>query len=206
MKGYLTPLLVIVFSMFACCQSDEINTFEREVTTPSDDICLDPDFPVCIRYETLNEIGQVMSKFDEGENIVFSFEIENRSNQAIYLRNTDDVFLTNPYFMRVLDSDGNEVVSLLSGVSYTHQANFIIPSYETYRYQVSYDDESKVVGHSFSSDGGFPVVAPFTDQNILPLEPGEYFSSFDSDYVFTLEGEEQRYRFTIPLSLRFSVQ
>ena len=206
MRPFTYLLNLAVLATVVSCQSEEMPDFNKEITTSIQDICLEPDLPVCMRYETLNEAGQAVLEFSQSENIVVSFEIINKSDQDIYLQNTDGIFLSNPNFMRITDAEGNEISHLTANIAFTYPAYFIISKRAGYKFQISYYNDSMLVGRSFSPDGGFPIKPPMTEMATPELPEGEYSSSFTNQYIFKIEGEERKYRFSLPLSLNFSVQ
>ena len=188
------------------CQSQE---FEDVYLDPSADgskaRCLKSELPLCFKYETLDESGQPTSEFLEGENIILSFEMINQGDYDISLKNTNNNFLGNPDFMSVKDASGRKT-QLISGLPRTDVGYLFVPAQGSYRFQVSYYNDSSLVGQSLSEDGGFPIIPPVTEDSVPELKAGVYTSAFTSEYIFRTQNETTEHVFTVPLSLRFMIK
>jgi len=189
---------------FACEFQEPLGEarFPEEVPPPTQEkVCLD-DFPVCFIYETQSEEETFQSVFQEGENIVFSFEIQNLSERELTLKN-EDVFQGNPDFLHIKNSQGQTVVELAKDFPFIYPSHFDIPANGSYRLHMSYENVSGVKGHKKVGRGEYQVSSP---EGLPTLKPGKYHSSFTNNYIFRFAGEETEQIFSVPVSFQFLVQ
>lgn len=200
----MRPIIYVALLAALGCQDANVSPSEG-TTDNTGKHCLQPEIDICVEYETMNEQGFTDTLFSEGENIIFSFRIINQSDQDVYLDKTQDFFVNAAQFMSIRNQSGDEVANLVRKYIPTNVAIIGIPSKGEYAFQVSYSPDADVVGKTMPN--GSLVVAPFVDDSPPELSPGIYQSSFESNYVFEIEGDDQdqKYVFKFPLSLSFAV-
>jgi hypothetical protein len=67
MKSKILLVTLIIISYVLGCEKEDIS-------------------PVEYKFQVLNEQGVAQSTFEEGENVIFSFQIKNNTNEDHYLR------------------------------------------------------------------------------------------------------------------------
>lgn len=134
------------------------------------------DLPVEFTFRLLDTLGNKSNTFSEGENIIFSFLMENKTPQDIYVEN----FFPLEEFFKVYKTNG-ELISFgtpYEGVCYI--GFFPIPSKGVMELKVPWvvSDNPKHYGFCLSKS---------SDQ-ITHLPKGKYFSAFST--IFNIDGSE----------------
>ncbi len=181
------------------CEDQE--AMEGEVKKATSETCLESDFPLCFIYETLNEQGQPDKVFEEGENIILSFKVINRSDGDVFIKN-QDFYYAHPDFTRIINSRGEEVAHLTDKIGTQDRGFETAPKRSALTFQISYYNDTSLVNAPWK--GGDYLRHPAPEGP--PLPPGDYTSAFAYRYLLSVEGQEDRIEVTIPLALNFQVK
>lgn len=133
-----------------------------------------PGAPLAYSFEVLNEQGQATAVFAPGQNIVFRFRVENRSDQELYLANP---LFDAAHFL--------EVYQLGSGQSMGKPYQDLCLSYQTYYTVAPHSTLSFAVPWLKSAQ--YPEAAPFcTHAATTALPAGRYRTSFAPTFSWHL--------------------
>ncbi len=142
------------------------------------------DLPVEFRYVLLDTLGNEKTVFNYGENIIFSFQVINKSSEDLFLEN----FLPNENFFRVYQPNTNEG-TLDCGVPYTiisEIGGFIIPANDTLKIEYPWNNIN-------TENSNNSVL--FGDSKRVNLHIGSYYTAFSQSFkIGDIQTEEKYFR------------
>ena len=130
------------------------------------------------KFYVLNEQGEVKSSFEEGENVIFSLQLKNITNEGLYLHHFK---MDLEDFCRLIKVDVNPPVDL--GKPWEHLfcelvGGILIGAQETLKFEIPWlYEEGQMYGYI-----GCPQDSYHAETDTL--EAGEYRSSFSSSFHF----------------------
>ncbi len=134
------------------------------------------ELPVDFKFCLLDTLGKEKTVFNQGENIIFSFEIINKTSQDVHIGN----FFSNYDFFRVFQLNTPEG-KLDYGVPYDHLfcefiGAFLIPKNDSFKVVIPwYNDEKYTDGYI-----GCPIETFHRD--VPKLEKGKYCTEFSQSF------------------------
>jgi hypothetical protein len=183
-------VLLLLFSGVACKKTDD-NKFILEITPESNESMINTaaegiEFTFCLQ----DELGQPFTIFKKDKNIIFNFSIKNNLQDTIIITTE---FINNNFF-RVIQLDNNfDYGTPWSGVwceySLLPQKIIIKPS-----------DQKKLSCPWVLSSNYQPDYPLCMNQSKSYLPIGSYFTSFDLDFHYYLDGSKR-----IINNLRFKI-
>ena len=156
-KNKLSLLLFAMIVILASCNKD--NT----------------DFPLEYKYVLLDILGNEKTEFNQGENIVFSFQVINKGSEDLLLRN----FLNNYGFFRVYQINTNED-TLDYGKSYDgycEVGGFIIPKNDKFEITCPWVNTE----NNYFYDYCLSVNDTILHQTYLPI--GNFYTNFEQLFI-----------------------
>ena len=125
-----------------------------------------PVAPLASAFEVLNEQGQPTAVFAPGQNIVFRFRVENRSDQDLYLANP---LFDAAHFLEVYQlGSGQSMGKPYQDLCLTYQAFYILPPHSVRAFTVPWLKSAQ-----------YPDVEPFcTHAATTALPAGRYRLTF----------------------------
>ena len=140
--------------------------------------------PVEFRFVLLDTLGNEKTVFNYGENIIFSFQVINKSSEDLFLGN----FLPNENFFRVYQPNTNEG-TLDCGVPYEAvvlTSAFIIPANDTLKIEYPW------LGGIFWNEK-YPILS--NENTNPPLLKGKYYTAFTQSFkIGDVQTEEKHFR------------
>ncbi len=172
----LLLLLFVLIVIITSCNKDKID---------------ETDFPLEYRYVLMDTLGNEKTEFNQGENIILSFQVINKGSDYYLLRN----FLHNYDFFRVYQINTNG---------------------DTLDYGKSYDGYCEVGGFGIPKNGKFEITCPWVNtenvyfydclsvidatlhQTYLPI--GNFYTNFEQLFIvpdLNTETEYFKINFTV---------
>ncbi len=144
----------------------------------------DNKLPVDFKFVLLDTLGNEKTVFNQGENIIFSFQVINNSSEDLYLEN----FFPNDDFFRVYQTNVNEG-TLDYGIPYEA---FILP----YAFKVATNGILKI---EYPWKGGvfwdeeYPILSNENSNNDLPI--GNFYTEFTQSFkIGKIQTEEKHFK------------
>jgi len=152
------------------------------------------DLPIEYKFVLLDTLGNEKTEFNQGENIIFSFQIINKSSEDLYL----EKFLPNDEFFRVYNLNTDEG-TLDNGKPYEHLfCEFIaalrVPANDTFKVVIPWYKNSKY------TDGYIGCPLETYHSNVGMLNFGNYYTEFSQSFkIGDIQTEEKHFEinFTI---------
>ncbi len=175
-KNRLSLLLFAAILLLASCSKDKT------------------DLPVEYKFILLDTLGNEKTEFDQGENIIFSFQVINKGSEDLYLEH----FLPNNNFFNVYQSNTNGE-SLNYGMPYEHLfCEYIgalqVPKYDTFKVVVPWYENIKY------TDGYIGCPLETYHRNVSMLKLGKYYTEFYQSFkIGNIQTEKKHFKinFTI---------
>ena len=168
-KNKLLLLLFATIVILASCNKDTDKT----------------ELPLEYKYVLLDTLGNEKTEFNQGENIVFSFQIINKGSEDPLLRN----FLGNYGFFRVYQINTNED-TLDYGYPYDGTCeigHFIIPKNDTSEFNCPWVNSENNNFYHFCLIVGDPTL----HQTYLPI--GNFYTNFEQSFIISGVNTETKY-------------
>jgi hypothetical protein len=136
-----------------------------------------PVAPLAYSFQVLNAQGQATSVFAAGQNIVFRFQVENRSDQDMYLANP---LFAGPHFLEVYQlGSGQSMGKPYQDLCLTYQAFYLLSPHSVRAFTVPWLKSAQ-----------YPEMEPFcTHAATTALPAGRYRLSFSPTLTWNLGAE-----------------
>ncbi len=152
------------------------------------------DLPVEFKFTLLDTLGNEQTVFNQGENIIFSFQVINNSSEDLYLEH----FFPNDNFFSVYQSNTSEG-TLDYGRPYEHLfCDFIgalkVSSNDTFKIVIPWYKNSKY------TEGYIGCPLETYHSNVVMLNVGNYYTEFTQSFkIGNIQTEEKHFKinFTI---------
>ncbi len=193
-------VLAVLALTFASCEADVSFFNEEKPFTQKGGICINSTNAICFFYETLDTTGKPKTAFEEGENFMLSFRIENNTDQDIVVH---DLPIFAPGYMEVFRRDGTKVASL--GGVYTLQRGTTVFKNANLSINIQYYQDSTETERTILVNG----VSTYVGQALKPqphLPSGQYFSGFTSKFIIYVGSQEEKIEKEITAKAEFDIQ
>ena len=169
-KNKLSLLLFVTIVILASCNKDKTDKTE---------------LPLEYKYVLLDTLGNEKTEFNQGENIVFSFQIINKSSEDLMVRN----FLGYPGLFRVYQINTNKD-TLDYGYPYDGACeigHFIIPKNDTLEFNCPWVNSENNNFYHICLIVGDPTL----HQTYLPI--GNFYTIIEQSFIIADVNTETKY-------------
>ncbi len=154
------------------------------------------DFPLSLSYELLDSLGNSKTTFSKGEEIIFSFKITNNSDSILYFETN----FINEEFFKVYKIENGEKISM--GRSFKGLYCYYVP---TPAFHILPGKSGGVaIPWSPVNEHYYPFC------NLVqkpPLDVGDYFTGFESNFIFYTKNKEIVYNTDImTFTINFKIE
>jgi hypothetical protein len=200
MKKYSLLSLIALSSLFFSCEKeDDITSWDIPIDSenPVIDVKVD-DFS--INFYLLNEDGVKTNKFNEGENFYLHFSIKNVSENEYYFvpRFASESYVNT--FFNVFKATGEDLGKSIESI----MTNTIgLAGY-------TFDPNEEVIYEFpwlFHSETSWEYKwTHYRSKTRLPLEKGQYYTGFDSEFIFHPRGDnENEKKYDLTFKINFEI-
>jgi len=170
-KNRLSLLLFAAILLLASCSKDKT------------------DLPVEYKFILLDTLGNEKLEFDQGENIIFSFQVINKGSEDLFLKN----FFPNDDFFRIYQNKANEGV-IDYGIPYlgfTLPAGYFVNKNSIFKIDYPWNEINNKTDNTVL----------FGDNERPDLPVGSFITSFSQSFVFgdNIQTEEKQFEISFTI-------